>query len=70
MSIKDAAAAQASQEGWVKSSYTNASGSCVEVKISRDVVYIRDSKDRCLSRPTINFAAKEWSSFLEAIVGH
>lgn len=70
MSIGDAVVAEAGHEGWIKSSYSNASGSCVEVKNSRDMVSIRDGKDRRPGQPTINFAAKEWDTFLEAIVGH
>ncbi|OOC07718.1 DUF397 domain-containing protein [Amycolatopsis azurea] len=50
--------------GWFKSSYSNAAGSCVEVRILHESVLLRDSKDRAENQPTFEFSPKSWNSFL------
>jgi hypothetical protein len=49
---------------WRKSSYS-ASGDCVEVAISGDSVWVRDSKRR--ESPTLEFPSSEWHAFLTGI---
>lgn len=55
-------------DGWYKSSYSNASGTCVEVKLAPDVVLIRDSKDPHSSdRPILSLARDDWRSFVSTV---
>ncbi|GAA4533445.1 DUF397 domain-containing protein [Amycolatopsis samaneae] len=53
---------------WFKSSYTNASGSCVEVNLTAESVLVRDSKDRRVDRPVLGVSADGWKSFLRTVV--
>lgn len=55
------------QEGWFKSSYSNASGGCVEVKFAAPVLLVRDSKDRKPGQPIIGIPLKAWAEFLDTI---
>ncbi|HKN99075.1 MAG TPA: DUF397 domain-containing protein [Pseudonocardiaceae bacterium] len=50
--------------GWIKSSHSNASGGCVEVKFDGGLMLIRDSKDRRTGQPTLSVGTAEWSSLL------
>lgn len=47
---------------WRKSSYSGASGGCVEIaKISLNSIAVRDSKD--MSGPQLLFSSTEWKRF-------
>jgi len=55
---------------WRKSSYSNASGSCVEIAVltnapSEPDIAVRDSKDR--HGPALTFTARQWRDFTAAI---
>ncbi len=57
---------------WRKSSRSQGSDHCVEVRLTDDTVYIRDSKylrdpanDRA-AQPVIAIAAEDWPAFLDA----
>jgi Domain of unknown function (DUF397) len=51
------------RQGWFKSSYSAANGSCVEVRFRPDGgIAVRDTKDR--SGPALVFTADEWTAFL------
>ncbi|PPJ33195.1 DUF397 domain-containing protein [Nocardia nova] len=56
-----------STEGhWVKSSYSQGGGDCVEVAhLDDNTVGIRDSKDR--TGPTLLFTPTEWDTFTTAL---
>ncbi|MER6663797.1 DUF397 domain-containing protein [Amycolatopsis japonica] len=56
-----------SSGGWFKSSYSNATGSCVEVKLLQDSILLRDSKDRTANPPTITFTPESWVAFLNRL---
>lgn len=56
-----------SRSGWFKSSYSNATGSCVEVNLSAEATLVRDSKDRQADQPVIGFSATAWSFFLRGL---
>ena len=53
--------------GWFTSSYTGASGSCVEVRFIQGGTLVRDSKDGGAARPTLSIGPEGWRSFLDAI---
>lgn len=53
--------------GWFKSSFSNGSGTCVEVRFHDDLVSVRDSKDRRPDQPTITITANEWRRFLDSL---
>lgn len=61
--------------GWFKSTYSTASGACVEVKFDHDTVYIRDSKNRRNTpvepsgEPIITIAARQWPFLLGEVTG-
>ncbi|WP_410657980.1 DUF397 domain-containing protein [Amycolatopsis sp. lyj-112] len=55
------------QGGWFKSSYSSATGSCVEVRFLSDSILLRDSKDRTVDQPMIEVEPAGWSSFLKAL---
>ncbi|MET9291126.1 DUF397 domain-containing protein [Streptomyces sp. NPDC003077] len=52
------------EEGaWSKSSYSgNQGGECVEVAVTRNVVRVRDSKDRL--GPVLAVCPADWASFV------
>ncbi|MFC8427714.1 DUF397 domain-containing protein [Streptomyces sp. NPDC057253] len=48
---------------WFKSSYSGSQGdSCVEVALTAQAVYVRDSKD--VNRPRVAVRPAEWSRFV------
>lgn len=54
--------------GWIKSSHSNAGGSCVEVKFDDDgVILVRDSKDKRIGQPILTVAVPTWRSFLATV---
>ncbi|MFD9699080.1 DUF397 domain-containing protein [Lentzea sp. NPDC059081] len=53
--------------GWFTSSYTNASGSCVEVNLGTRGVLVRDSKDRRDHQPELRISRQGWSAFLNDV---
>ena len=54
--------------GWFKSTFSNPSQNCVEVRFGADVVYIRDSKD-CGIGPVLSVPANHWARLLDEVVG-
>ncbi|WP_067721425.1 DUF397 domain-containing protein [Nocardia yamanashiensis] len=51
---------------WIKSTYSESSGQCVEVAfLANDLVGVRDSKDA--KGPALVFSAGEWATFLSAV---
>ncbi|MEV7038882.1 DUF397 domain-containing protein [Amycolatopsis sp. NPDC051061] len=52
------------RDGWFKSSYSNAGGSCVEARFIACAAQVRDSKDRRMDSPVIEFSPDAWSCFL------
>jgi len=54
-------------DGWFKSSYSNAGGSCVETRLASDAALVRDTKDRRPGQPVIEFSATAWTSFLRLV---
>lgn len=51
---------------WIKSSYSESGGQCVEIAfLPNDAVGVRDSKDP--NGPTLVFSAGEWATFLSAV---
>lgn len=46
---------------WKKSTRSGSSGNCVEVAITDDMVYVRDTKDR--SKPPHTYTRAEWTAF-------
>ncbi|HEY3471478.1 MAG TPA: DUF397 domain-containing protein [Amycolatopsis sp.] len=59
-----------SRDGWFKSSYSNALGSCVEVNLTGGVVSIRDSKDKRADSPVMSTGGAGWSAFLSIVATH
>lgn len=53
------------QQAWYKSSYSNASGACVEVAQLGTCVAARDSKDP--AGPALRFAAGAWTAFIASV---
>ena len=63
-------ASDLSRVAWRKSSYSNASGSCVEIAILTDApgehdIAVRDSKDP--HGAALTFTARHWRDFIAAI---
>lgn len=56
----------AAARGWVKSSFSTASGDCVEVLFDGDVVRVRDSKDRGRG-PVLRVGSDRWRRFTRAV---
>ncbi|PRY01569.1 DUF397 domain-containing protein [Allonocardiopsis opalescens] len=50
---------------WHKSSYSNQSGSCVEVRTSADQADVRDTKNP--QADYLTFDRTEWSVFIRAV---
>ncbi|TQM79461.1 uncharacterized protein DUF397 [Saccharothrix saharensis] len=57
----------ATARGWFKSSFSTASGDCVEVRFDGDVVLVRDTKDRG-DGPVITLDAVRWDDFLRRLL--
>lgn len=51
---------------WFKSSYSNSSVACVEVRFAGDAVLVRDSKNRAHG-PTLAVTTTEWAAFLDGL---
>ena len=67
MSAGDGMAVHLGRSGWITSSYSTGSGSCVEVGFADGAVLIRDSKDRRAGRPVIGLPSEGWANFLDTI---
>jgi len=53
----------ATELAWFKSSYSGSQGDdCVEVALTEQAVYVRDSKD--VKRPRVAVGPAEWSRFV------
>ncbi|MZE77900.1 DUF397 domain-containing protein [Streptomyces xinghaiensis] len=51
------------EQGWFKSSYSGSEGdNCVEVAISSEAVFVRDSKD--VRRQPLSVSPAAWADFL------
>jgi hypothetical protein len=50
---------------WHKSSYSSASGQCVEVASVAGAVVVRDSKN--LAGPELVFTRQAWAAFVEGV---
>jgi hypothetical protein len=66
--MKSISASSNGRGEWFTSSYTNGTGSCVEVKFSYSATLVRDSKDGRDDRPIISVGAEGWRSFLDTVV--
>lgn len=56
------------EEGWRVSSFTNGSGSCVQIKyVEQQAILVRDSKDLRHDSPVIDVSAASWASLLRGI---
>ena len=59
----------ATNGGWRRSSYSNANGGdCVEVRNVRDVIAVRDTKNR--AGTVLSFPARAWRAFAAEIKKH
>ncbi|NUT50146.1 MAG: DUF397 domain-containing protein [Saccharothrix sp.] len=54
------------RHGWFKSSFSTASGDCVEVSFDGGVVRVRDTKERGLG-PVITVGAGRWVGFTRGV---
>ncbi|MGW5643525.1 DUF397 domain-containing protein [Saccharopolyspora sp. NPDC003752] len=54
--------------GWFKSSFSNPSQACVEIRFADDLVQVRDSKDRG-EGPVIDVLGREWPTVLAEVAG-
>ncbi|WP_084628406.1 DUF397 domain-containing protein [Amycolatopsis nigrescens] len=52
---------------WRKSSHSGEASNCVEVACDKDVVQVRDSKDRL--HGTLDLPLPAWSAFLSQVSG-
>ncbi|GAB3155443.1 hypothetical protein GCM10027258_60470 [Amycolatopsis stemonae] len=59
-----------SRTGWFKSSYSNASGSCVEVRFTSGAALVRDSKDNRDDQPVVACTSEAWASLLKNLALH
>lgn len=56
------------EAGWFVSSFSNAAGSCVEVRFAAPgTVLVRDSKDRRGDRPIIGLPGTGWAALLDNV---
>jgi hypothetical protein len=56
------------EDGWFVSSFTNGTGSCVEVKFAgQGMILVRDSKDRRAATPIISLPSGGWASLLKDV---
>jgi hypothetical protein len=55
------------RNGWFKSSYSSAGGSCVEARFEHRNTHVRDSKDRRPDSPFIKVTPRAWTSFLQLV---
>jgi uncharacterized protein DUF397 len=53
---------------WFKSSYSDNSLACVEVRFDGDAVLVRDSKNRAHG-PTLAVTITGWATFLDGLAG-
>ncbi|WP_410673019.1 DUF397 domain-containing protein [Amycolatopsis sp. cmx-4-68] len=67
MTEKSQATSAPRRDGWFKSSYSNAGGSCVETLLSSGAALVRDSKDRRADQPVIELSPAAWTSFLRVV---
>lgn len=51
---------------WIKSSYSNGNGSCVEVAYLPGAVATRDSKQQ--AGPVLTTSVEEWKAFVASVV--
>jgi len=64
------------RSGWFKSSFSNGSGTCLEVRFHDALVSIRDSKHSRQpaydpgNEPIITVSIEEWTAFLDELAGH
>ncbi|MFD8379514.1 DUF397 domain-containing protein [Streptomyces sp. NPDC059679] len=49
-------------EGWFKSSFSNGTGACVEVRFDEGLAYVRNTRNR--SGPSVAFNRAGWEAFL------
>lgn len=52
-------------EEWQKSTRSGDGGNCVEVRLSSDMIQVRDTKDR--SKIPHAYSRDEWNAFLEGV---
>lgn len=50
---------------WKTSTRTGANGNCVEVALTDDAIYVRDTKDR--SVPPFKYTRAEWAAFIGGV---
>jgi hypothetical protein len=50
---------------WRKSTHSSANGSCVEVRRLRNVIEVRDTKDR--NGPVLSFSSESWHNFVTSV---
>jgi hypothetical protein len=56
------------EDGWFVSSFTNGSGSCVQVKFGdQGTILVRDSKDLRAASPIISMPSRGWVSLLKNV---
>lgn len=56
------------EDGWFVSSFTNGSGSCVQVKFAgQGAILVRDSKDLRAAPPIIGVPSHSWATLLDTI---
>jgi hypothetical protein len=53
------------RSAWRKSSHSAGDGACVEVAVSSDLVYVRDSKARIAG--ILSFGLATWAAFIDAV---
>ncbi|MEU5851901.1 DUF397 domain-containing protein [Saccharopolyspora shandongensis] len=66
--MNTAASSPKSTTGWFKSSFSNPSQACVEIRFADGLVQVRDSKDRG-EGPVIDVPGREWPTVLAEVAG-